>query len=97
MLFDAGFFDIFKGCICEQKLTLNLKKLQEFYEKLQSKFNRQKISENIFYLYGGSLQNIEKNTFANNVKFVIWNIGKIFTSKNNFINRNFKLIKKENP
>lgn len=45
-------------------------------------------------MHGGSLKTIEKSTFSNNVKFVIWTVGKIFTSTNNFINRNFKLIKK---
>lgn len=54
MLFDKGFFNLFKACICNQRNAIKLKTLNCFYDKIKGKFSHQMIAEEIYSLHGGT-------------------------------------------
>ena len=45
-------------------------------------------------MFGGSFLAIEQKTFEQSLYYMIWNLGKFFTSKNSFITRNINHLKK---
>ena len=45
-------------------------------------------------MFGGSFLAIDKKTFEQSLYYMIWNLGKFFTSKNSFITRNINHMKK---
>ena len=49
---------------------------------------------NLYSMYGGSFIALEQQTFEQSLYYIIWNLGRFFTSKNNFITRNIKNMKK---
>lgn len=99
MFFEKGLVETFRLCFIpigqnQHTTLLNFLYIDQIFNTLLESDYRKIFLGNVYTLHSGSIISIEKINFAQNLKCIITNIGKVFTEKTNLITRNLKNVKK---